>query len=107
MDEELLRGNAIPKPWITKEIRKSIGIKNEFFFLVIGISINFTEIKVCTFLELVKEHFITIILRNVSKVSNVSNVKKTWEGINALISHKKVTKLSLVLSTPIVTTRRN
>ena len=32
MDEELLRGNGIAKPWITKEIRKSIGIKNELFF---------------------------------------------------------------------------
>ena len=34
-----------------------------FSFLVIEISINFTEIKFCSFLELVKEHFIAIILR--------------------------------------------
>ena len=52
-----------------------------FSFLVIEISINFTEIKFCTFLELVKEHFITIILR-----------KKTWEGINALINHRNSNK---------------
>ena len=53
----------LSKPWITKGIRKSIRIKNELSFLAIEISINFTEIKFCTFLELVKEHFITIILR--------------------------------------------
>ena len=34
-----------------------------FSFMVIEISIKFIEIKYCTFLELVKEHFITIILR--------------------------------------------
>ena len=43
------RIKRLSKPWITKGIRTSIGI-------VIEISINFTEIKFCTFLELVKEH---------------------------------------------------
>ena len=33
-----------------------------FWFLVFEVSKKFIEIKYCTFLELVKEHFITFIL---------------------------------------------
>ena len=45
------------------------GLRMSFSFLVIEISIKFIEIKYCTFLELVKEHFITIILRKMCAIS--------------------------------------
>ena len=60
-----------------------------------------TEIKYCISLELVKENYFN---RNSTLCKNVCNtcMKKTWEGINVLISHQKSNiKQSLVLSAPI------
>ena len=54
------------------------------------------EIKSCSFLELVKERFRNYFTKNVCNI-----MKKTWEGINSFISHKKVTKL-FVLSALII-----
>ena len=51
------------KIMVTKGLENLQGLGSSFSFLVIEISIKFIEIKYCTFLELVKEHFITIILR--------------------------------------------
>ena len=45
--------------------------------------------KYCIFPGLVKENFITIILR---KMYAVCNMKETWGGIHASISHKKSNK---------------
>ena len=62
-----------------------------YSFLVIEISIEFLEIKYCTFPELVKDHFILrkiyirYILRNYL-TQNVCNIKRTSEDINALIN---------------------
>ena len=67
----------LSKPWIIKGIRKSIRIKNELFFSGDrDIKINFTEIKSCTFLELVKERFITIILSKMYAIWKRLGIRK-------------------------------
>ena len=77
-------------------------LKNELFFSGDSESVKFnTEIKYCISLELVKENYFN---RNSTLCKNVCNtcMKKTWEGINVLISHQKSNiKQSLVLSAPI------
>ena len=55
--------NNVASCWPTMLRAFARALRMSFSFLAIEISINFTEIKSCTFLELVKERFITIILR--------------------------------------------
>jgi len=78
------------KPWITQGIRKSIKIKNNFFQ-----SGDFQKYKTY-------RNFIVTLTRASKKSyydhyfnSNLTNIKKTWEGINNLIGSKKSRKKSI------------
>ena len=60
--------------------------------MAIEISINFTELKILHLSRISKKTFYHNYF-----TQNVCNMKKTWEGINASISHKKSNKVILVL----------
>ena len=71
----------LSKPWITKGIRKSIRIKNELFFSGDRGKYKFYRNKI---LHLSRTSKRTLYHNYFTQ--NVCNMKKTWEGINALIS---------------------
>ena len=78
----------LSKPWITKGIRKSIRIKNELFFSGDRDKYKFYRNKILHLSRISKRTFYHNYF-----TQNVCNMKKTWEGINALISHKKSNKV--------------
>ena len=77
----------LSKPWITKGIRKSIRIKNELFFSGDRDKYKFYRNKILHLSRISKRTFYHNYF-----IQNVNNMKKTWEGINALIRHKKSNK---------------
>ena len=88
----------LSKLWITKGIRKSIRIKNEIFFSGDRDKYKFYRNKSLHLSRISKRAFYHNYF-----MQNVCNMKKTWEGINALIIvTKRVTKLFLVLSALII-----
>ena len=77
----------LSKPWITKGIRKSIRIKNELFFSGDRDKYKFYRNKILHLSRISKRTFYHNYF-----IQNVNNMKKTWEGINALFRHKKSNK---------------
>ena len=59
------KSKQLCKPWITKGIKKSIKVKNQFFIPEIESAFDFIEIKSCNLLELARKIIITIILSQI------------------------------------------
>ena len=71
------------KPWITKGIRTSIIEKTDCTKLAIRKSMNIIEIKFAVLhVRLSKKHYYCAFFFN----DNLSNMKKTWQGINELLN---------------------
>ena len=87
----------LSKPWITKGIRKSIRIKNELFFSGDRDKYKFYRNKILHLSRISKR---TFYFHNYF-IQNVNNMKKTWEGINALIRHKKSNKAISRIKRPV------
>ena len=73
----------LSKPWITKGIRISIKVKNKLY--VSGDTANYKiyRNKICTLTRLSKQQYYSKFFND-----NLTNMKKTWEGINNLLARK-------------------
>ena len=72
------------KPWITRGLRKSIKIKNSLFY-----SGYIDKYKYCRNKISVLTHLSKIAHYQKYFEDNITNMKKTWEGINNLINRKR------------------
>ena len=74
----------LSKPWITKGIRCSIKIKNSLFYSGDKDKYKLYRNKLLLLTRLSKKAYYHDYF-----TTNFANQKKTWEGINKLINHKK------------------
>ena len=82
--------NCLKKPWITQDIRRSIKHKNRLFY-----SGDYSEYKqyrnkLLSITRLSKKNHFHAYFE-----LNISNMKKTWQGINNLIYGKKKSRKSI------------
>ena len=77
------KAKKLSKPWITKGIRISIKVKNKLY--VSGDTANYKiyRNKICTLTRLSKQQYYFNFFND-----NLTNMKKTWEGINNLLARK-------------------
>ena len=77
------KAKQLSKPWITKGIRISIKVKNKLY--VSGDTANYKiyRNKICTLPRLSKQQYYSKFFND-----NLTNMKKTWEGINNLLARK-------------------
>ena len=77
------KAKQLSKPWITKGIRISIKVKNKLY--VSGDTANYKiyRNKLCTLTRLSKQQYYSKFFND-----NLTNMKKTWEGINNLLARK-------------------
>ena len=77
------KAKQLSKPWITKGIRISIKVKNKLY--VSGDTANYKiyRNKICTLTRLSKQQYYSKFFND-----NLTNMKKTWEGINNLLARK-------------------
>ena len=68
------------KPWITKGIRTSINEKNRLYQIGNQEKYKYYRNKICSLIRLTKKHYYCAFCNN-----NLSNMKKTWQGINELL----------------------
>ena len=74
----------LSKPWITNGLRRSIKIKNELFFSGNQDKYKIYRNKTLLLTRINKRKFYHSYFER-----NISNMKRTWEGINNLINKKK------------------
>ena len=72
------------KPWITKGIRTSIKEKNRLYQIADQEKYKYYRNKICSLIHLSKKHYYCAFFNN-----NLSNKKKTWQGINELLNRCK------------------
>ena len=72
------------KPWITKGIRTSIKEKNRLYQIGDQEKYKYYRNKICSLIRLSKKHYYCAFFNN-----NLSNMKKTWQGINELLNRCK------------------
>ena len=78
------------KPWITKGIRRSISLKNQFYHSGENQKYKLYRNKISTLTRLSKKlYFHNFFSRN------LHNTKKTWKGINDLIGRRKKPKQTI------------
>ena len=70
------------KPWITKGLRKSIKIKNALFYSGDIEKYKYYRNKLLTLSRLSKKLYYSAYFSD-----NITNMQKTWAGINSLINH--------------------
>lgn len=78
------KAKQFSKPWITKGLRKSIKAKIYFFHSGDTDKYKLYRNKIQTLTRISKKLYFHTYFEN-----NIKNMKKTWEGINDLINHKK------------------
>ena len=78
------KSKQLAKPWVTKGLRKAIKIKNELFYSGDRERYKFYRNKVLLLSRVSKRNYYHPYFE-----SNINNIKKTWEGINILMSRKK------------------
>ena len=85
------KAKQFSKPWITRGIRKSIKIKNSLFHSNFNAKYRLYRNKIITLIRLSKKQYFHNYFQ-----SNISNMKKTWAGINEVINRgrKKMKKNS-------------
>ena len=69
------------KPWITEGIRTSIKLKNKFY--ASGYNVKYYRNKITSLIRISKKDYYHKFFNN-----NISNMRRTWEGINSLIHRK-------------------
>ena len=72
------------KPWITKGIRRSIKIKNSLYYSGDIKTYKMYRNKILMLTRISKRNFFHNYFED-----NLSNIKKTWEGINNLLGRKR------------------
>ena len=72
------------KPWITKGIRRSIKIKNSLYYSGDIKTYKIDRNKILMLTRISKRNFFHNYFED-----NLSNIKKTWEGINNLLGRKR------------------
>ena len=84
------KAKQFSKPWITRGIRKSIKIKNSLFHSNFNAKYRLYRNKIITLIRLSKKQYFHNYFQ-----SNISNMKKTWAGINEVINRgrKKIKKI--------------
>jgi len=70
------------KPWITKGIKRSIKIKNNLFAVGDRNMYKLYRNKLANLIRLSKKLYLHDYFSN-----NINNIKRTWQGINSLISN--------------------
>ena len=78
------KSKQLSKPWITKGLKKSIKIKNELFYSGNRERYKLYRNKIMLLSRTSKKKY----YHNFFEL-NITNMKKTWEGINLLINRKK------------------
>ena len=71
------------KPWITEGIRTSIKLKNKFYAISDNVKYKYYRNKITSLIRMSKKDYYHNFFDNI-----ISNMKKTWEGINSLIHRK-------------------
>ena len=71
------------KPWITKGLRKSIRVKNKLYASDDRVKYQMYRNRICTLTRISKQQYYTKFFND-----NLTNMKKTWEGINSILAHK-------------------
>ena len=86
----------VQKPWITRGIRRSIRIKNALFCSGDTTAYKVYRNKILTLTRISKKTYYHKYFEE-----NISNIKKTWDGINSLLGRKcKVLKEMTSLKCP-------
>ena len=78
------RIKQLTKSWITKGIRASIKIKNKLYMSGENAKYKYYRNKISTLTRISKRQFYLNYFND-----NLSNMKKTWEGINNLLNRNK------------------
>ena len=71
-------------PWITTGIKASIAIKCKLYASGDDSRYKYYRNKICTLIRLSEKIYYYKYFEH-----NVANMKKTWEGINELLYHRK------------------
>jgi hypothetical protein len=84
------KSKQLLKPWITKGLLKSIRIKNKLFYSGEKEKYKQYRNKISTLTKLSKTNYYHKYFSN-----NLNNMKRTWQGINALIKNKRRDKRNI------------
>ena len=77
------KAKQLSKPWITKGIRISIKVKNKLYASGDTANYKIYRNKICTLTRLSKQQYYSKFFND-----NLTNMKKTWEGINNVLARK-------------------
>ena len=77
------KAKQLSKPWITKGIRISIKVKNKLYASCDTANYKIYRNKICTLTRLSKQQYYSKFFND-----NLTNMKKTWEGINNVLARK-------------------
>ena len=90
------RKKQLSKPWITKGIRTSIKMKNKLYMSGDDAKYKDYRNKISLLTRLSKKQYFSKFLNG-----NLTNTKRTWEGINDLLNRKKKQSVTInVLKQP-------
>ena len=78
-----LKVKQFSKPWITKGLRKSIRVKNKLYASDDRVKYKMYRNRICTLTRISKQQYYTKFFND-----NLTNMKKTWEGINSILARK-------------------
>ena len=77
------KAKQFSKPWIAKGLRKSIRVKNKLYVSGDRLKYKMYRNKICTLTRISKQQYYTKFFND-----NLTNMKKTWEGINRILAGK-------------------
>ena len=77
------KAKQFSKRWITKGLRKSIRVKNKLYALDDRVKYKMYRNRICTLTGICKQQYYTKFFKD-----NLTNMKKTWEGINSILARK-------------------
>ena len=77
------KAKQLSKPWITQGLRTSIKIKNKLYASGDVSKYKTYRNKICSLARISKQQYYFNFFD-----SNLTNMKKTWEGINSILAHK-------------------
>ena len=77
------KAKQLSKPWIAKGIRKSIKVKNKLYASGDTANYKIHRNEICTLTRLSKQQYYSKFFND-----NLTNMKKTWEGINNVLARK-------------------
>ena len=77
------KAKQLSKPWITKGIQIFIKVKNKLYASSDTANYKIYRNKICTLTRLSKQQYYSKFFND-----NLTNMKKTWEGINNVLARK-------------------